>query len=263
MPVQVAIIGGTGVYVPGMLEEVYREVISTSYGKVPMHIGKCQDKEVAFLNRHGEGHSVPPHLVNYRANISALKTLGVKYILATAAVGSLNPLMKPGDFVFIDQFLDFTKSRQGTFFESRELEVIHQDMTEPYCSKLRELLARVARVLRFPFHSKGVYVCTEGPRFETTAEIRMYSQMGGDLVGMTGVPEIVLAREAEICYATIAMVTNFAAGMSPGRLNHQEVVQMMKQNEENVRQLIKQAIGWLEAEQICSCHQAPGDDLEF
>lgn len=252
MGVQIAIIGGTGIYDPSLLEEVQSERISTPFGSITVKVGKYQGKKVAFLARHGEEHAIPPHLVNYRANIWGLKRLGVKNILATAAVGSLNAGMKPKQFVFVDQFLDFTRSRPQTFVEKG---VVHLDMTEPYCPELRKLLAETARETGLDHHFGGTYVCSEGPRFETPAEIRMFRHFGGDVVGMTSVPEVVLAREAGICYATIAMVTNFAAGISVRRLSHQEVVDMMSENLDNIRRLILNAIARLDPERTCLCQE--------
>jgi 5'-methylthioadenosine phosphorylase len=258
MTVRIAVIGGTGVYDPEMLQDVREEWVSTPYGDVGLQVGRFQGREVVFMARHGRQHSVPPHLVNYRANIMALKGLGVRSILATAAVGSLNLDMKPGDLVFCDQFLDFTKGRVQTFFEGGPNGVVHVDMTEPYCPELRALLARAASNLKLPVHASGTYVTTEGPRFETPAEIRMLRQLGGDLVGMTGVPEVVLAREAEICYATIAMVTNFAAGISPHRLTHEEVIEAMQVNAAKIRSLIAETVALIDPERDCLCHRAVG-----
>lgn len=256
MNVKYAIIGGTGVYDPYILTDIKNENITTPYGDVQLKIGSYRNRAVAFMSRHGEGHALPPHLVNYRANIASLKKIGVKYLLATAAVGSLNPSMQPGHFVFVDQFLDFTKSRQATFFDGGSDGVVHIDMTNPYCPELRDILSRAARGHGLTSHSAGTYVCTEGPRFETSAEIKMYRLLGGDLVGMTGVPEANLAREAGICYASIAMVTNYAAGISPTNLTHQEVLETMKINSDNIRSILVQAIVWIDEERTCSCHQA-------
>lgn len=256
MDVKIAVIGGTGVYDPNIMTNVRDETISTPYGDVQLKVGNYRGKPVAFMNRHGDEHSIPPHLVNYRANIAALKKLGVKNVLATGAVGSLNPAMQPGHFIFVDQFLDFTKCRQQTFFDGGAAGVVHLDMTSPYCPELREILSRAARSLALTSHSTGTYICCEGPRFETAAEIKMFRQLGGDLVGMTSVPEAPLAREAEMCYATIAMVTNYAAGISPTRLTHQEVVDVMMQNGENIRKLVMQAIAWIDQDRSCVCHHA-------
>ncbi len=261
MTISMAIIGGTGVYDPNILANIRDESISTPYGDVTVKIGEYQGKAVAFMNRHGAGHSVPPHLVNYRANIAGLKKLGVKSILATAAVGSLNPQMKPGDFVFVDQFLDFTKNRQSTFFEGGKHGVVHVDLTEPYCPEMRKLMAEAAAELKLTYHQGGVYVTTEGPRFETPAEIKMFRLFGGDLVGMTSVPEVILAKEAEMCYATVCMVTNFAAGISPNHLTHQEVLDVMAKNSENLRKLAMTTIAKLSVDRECRCHNAVGGPI--
>ncbi|MTI84546.1 MAG: S-methyl-5'-thioadenosine phosphorylase [Firmicutes bacterium] len=256
MTIKIGIIGGTGVYDPNILEDIRDETVMTTWGKVKVKVGKYRGKSVAFMARHGEDHSVPPHLVNYRANIMALKDLGVKNIFATAAVGSFNKAMKPKDFVFVDQFLDFTKSRPQTFVEEG---VIHLDMTDPYCTQLRSLLEQSAKNLGLSYHNQGTYVCTEGPRFETPAEVSMFSRLGGDLAGMTSVPEVVLAREAQMCYATIAMVTNFGAGISQDRLSHQEVLDVMDENANNLRKLVMGTISVLDERRSCICHE-PAED---
>jgi len=251
-----AIIGGTGVYDPGMLDQVSSVQIDTPYGAVTCHTGLYAGRPVVFIPRHGKLHSIPPHLINYRANIWALKKLGVRKILATTAVGSLNQSMKPGDFVLPDQFIDFTKLRVSTFYEGGERGVVHVDMTSPYCNDLRHIVASSAKDLHLSAHDGGCYICTEGPRFETSAEIRAYARLGGDVVGMTGVPEAVLAREAEICYVTISMVTNFAAGISLKPLTHREVLDTMKQNAANIRSLLNHAIKNAAADEDCLCHHA-------
>lgn len=261
---EIAIIGGTGVYDPGILSNLRESEVQTPYGSIKPTIGEFNGVEVAFLPRHGAGHSVPPHRVNYRANIWGLRRLGVKRIIATTAVGSLNPKMRPGEMVVIDQFLDFTKGRPSTFFEGGPHGVVHVDYTEPYCPELRAVILKAAAQLGYTAHDGGVYVCTEGPRFETPAEIRMFAKLGGDLVGMTNVPEVVLAREAGICYATISMVTNFAAGMAAGPLTHEEVVALMQENTQRLRQVIMTVIGALPAERHCGCqHAVPGADRFF
>jgi len=253
----IAVIGGTGVYDPDMLEDVREEAISTDYGEVKLTRGSYKGRPVAFLPRHGGDHSVPPHRINYRANIAALHRLGTKRIIATAAVGSLNPEFKPGSIVIVDQFIDFTKSRISTFYEGDERGVIHTDVTEPYCPELRKVLYEVASSMGTDVFDRGTYVCTEGPRFETAAEIRMYKILGGDVVGMTSVPEAVLARELGICYATVAMVTNFAAGISPNKLTHEEVVSFMQSNIARLRKVITMAIERIPQQSGCGCGLVP------
>lgn len=248
---RLAIIGGTGVYDPEILLNVREERVGTPYGDVEVKLGRCGGREVAFLARHGWEHSIPPHKINYRANIWALRELGASRVIATSAVGSLRKEMAPGDFVILDQFLDFTKGREATFFDGEGFK--HLDYTEPYCPQVREAIIVSARALSFRVHERGCYVSTEGPRFETAAEIRAYAILGGDVVGMTNVPEVVLAREAGLCYGAVAMVTNYAAGISPNPLTHEEVVEVMKQNSERLKGLLVQAIEGLPEERCCGC----------
>ncbi|MBP2650073.1 MAG: S-methyl-5-thioinosine phosphorylase [Firmicutes bacterium] len=254
--IKIAIIGGTGLYDPRILDNVREDKVVTPYGEVNYKVGEYKGKSVAFIPRHGSEHSIPPHLINYRANIWALKKLGVTNIIASTAVGSLNPAMGGGDFVFVDQFLDFTKSRITSFYNGAGRQVVHADVTQPYCPTLRAALIKASKVLGIKAHATGTYVCTEGPRFETPAEIKAYAMLGGDLVGMTNVPEVVLAREAEMCYATVSMVTNFAAGISPHSLTHAEVVETMAANTENIKRLIMATIDLIDLEEDCSCRHA-------
>lgn len=255
--ISIAIIGGTGVYDPSILKDIREDKAVTPYGEVVYKAGEYAGKQIAFIPRHGSKHSIPPHLINYRANIWAMKKIGVSHIIATTAVGSLNLKMKPGDFVLVDQFLDFTKNRASTFYEGGERGVVHLDVTEPYCPRLRAHIKAAAEELKITAHNGGVYVCTEGPRFETPAEIKMFEKLGGDLVGMTNVPEVVLAHEAEICYATVSMVTNFAAGISPQALTHSEVLETMAANGDKIKQLIMKSIEKIDlTARDCNCPKA-------
>lgn len=246
----IAIIGGSGVYDPEMLQDTKDVTVQTEYGPVTLKSGVYQEKQIFFLARHGQKHSVPPHMVNYRANIKALKDLKVERILSTSAVGTLNKEMKPRDFVVLDQFVDFTKLRKYTFYDD---EVVHTDFTNPYCPQLREIIIKTASDLGITAHPRGTYVCTEGPRFETPAEIEMFAMLGADVVGMTNVPEVMLAREAKICYATIATVTNYAAGISPTKITHQEVIEIMDLNSEMIKRLICKTIEMIPEEKPCEC----------
>ncbi|NLZ44371.1 MAG: S-methyl-5'-thioadenosine phosphorylase [Clostridia bacterium] len=248
-----------------MMAKVKEVRVETPYGMVRPMVGEAEGHEVVFLPRHGAEHSVPPHRINYQANIWGMRTLGVEAIIATAAVGSLNPEMRPGDCVLIDQFIDFTKNRRQTFFEGRENGVFHLDFTEPYCPALRKTLAAAAGELRprpgaeFTLHERGVYLCTEGPRFETPAEIKAYALLGADVVGMTNCPEVVLAREAGICYATIAMVTNLAAGMAGGQLTHEEVLEVMAKNTSTIWAILQKTLEKMAkvyATGACTCREA-------
>jgi 5'-methylthioadenosine phosphorylase len=252
---KIAIIGGTGVYNPELLDDVQEIVEMTQYGEVKAMIGKYNQEEVVFIPRHGEDHSVPPHLINYRANIMALKQLGIKTIIATAAVGSLHFDRKPGQYVLADQFLDFTKMRSNTFFEGGPQGVIHCDMTVPYCPDVRAAIKRAGDEKSLKVYNGGTYVCTEGPRFETAAEIEMFKRLGGHVIGMTSVPEVCLARELGICYANISIVTNHAAGISPHILNHAEVVEVMKNSIQDVRYLILESIKYINDMRTCDCRE--------
>ena len=253
---KIGIIGGTGVYDPKVLSSEKTEKVTTDFGIINVKVGEYMGIPVAFLPRHGEDHAVPPHKVNYRGNIAALKKLGVERILATGAVGSLFLEMLPGEFILVDQFIDFTKNRVQTFFDDGKKGVVHIDMTEPYCPEFRKLVIGAAKSLNMPLKSKGTYVCSEGPRFETPAEIKMFSALGGDLVGMTSVPEVILAREAEMCYVSVAMVTNFAAGISPTPLTHAEVLSAIQQNNENLKHLIIKTLEMVPATRNCACQNA-------
>ena len=219
-------------------------------------VGKLAKHELVFMSRHGRDHGTPPHLVNYRANIWALRELGVRKILATAAVGSLSENIQMGQLVLFDQFLDFTKSRPQTFYEGGQQGVLHVDMTEPYCSTARQVIMKAAEKLGIAVKNGACYVCTEGPRFETPAEIRMFQGFGADVVGMTSVPEVVLARELGMCYASIGMVTNEAAGIASHRLSHAEVMESIKKLEINVAKLIQATFEMWFPDQECLCVSA-------
>lgn len=229
-----AIIGGTGVYDAG---EGISKTIDTKYGKVELDILNIKGEEIVFLARHGKGHSVPPHLINYRANMMALKEIGVKYIYSTAAVGSCNENYAPGDVVVIKDFLDFTKTRPVTFFEGGNEPVRHVDMSDPYCKNLRGKFYTIAKKEGLEIKGDAVYVCTEGPRFETATEIQMFKKMGGDVVGMTNVPEVVLAKELGLCYATIGIISNWCTGIK-GEFTSHDIKGTVETNKEKITNII-------------------------
>ncbi|MCX5780658.1 MAG: S-methyl-5'-thioadenosine phosphorylase [Firmicutes bacterium] len=252
---RIGLIGGTGVYNPKLLDQIKEVNEVTKYGEVRAIIGKYKDEEIVFIPRHGAEHTIPPHLINYRANIMALKQMGVQTIIATAAVGSLHFDRKPGQYVLADQFIDFTKVRKNSFFEGGEEGVIHCDMTVPYCPEVRAAIKKAGDEKGLKIYDGGTYVCTEGPRFETAAEIEMFKQLGGQVVGMTSVPEVCLAREMGICYANVCIITNHAAGMSPHILNHVEVVEVMRNSIHEVRYLILESIKYLSDTRSCDCRE--------
>ena len=252
---EIAIIGGTGVYDPELMEDAKKVKVHTPYGapSATVTVGVYKGRRVAFLPRHGEGHTIPPHRIPFRANIWALKQLGVKRILASSAVGSLRLDYEPGHFVLTDQFIDRTKKRLDTFYEGGQ--VCHISAADPFCPQLRGLVGDLAERLGLTVHRKGVYVCIEGPRFSTRAESRLFRSWGCDIIGMTLYPEVVLAREAEICYASIAMVTDYDV-WAEKPVSAQEVVETMARNSEGFRKLISEAIPRIPEKRECGCGEA-------
>ena len=241
----IGIIGGSGVYeITDEADNVEKKIVNTDYGDVEVSILDIFNKKVAFIPRHASGHNIPPHKINFRANIDALKNIGVTQILATNSVGSMNLEMPPGSFVIPDDFLDFSENREKTFYDDK---VVHVDVTQPYCPRLRDILKKSGDVIL-----GGTYVCTQGPRFETPAEIKMFKMLGGDLVGMTGLPEVTLAREREMCYNSICIVSNYASGISENELTIEEVFEMVMSLKEDVLELIYNFIKNAE-ESDCSC----------
>lgn len=216
--IEFAIIGGTGLYHIAALENVEARECDTVYGKpsAPVRIGFLGGKKVAFMARHGEGHSVPPHKVNYRANLRCLKDLGITRVLAINAVGGINDAFGPRIVAVADQIIDYTYGRLHTLSEEPGSEVLHVDFTEPYCVKLRNDILRAAENIAMPIVGFGCYGATQGPRLETRAEINRMRRDGCDLVGMTGMPEAGLARELGMDYACLAIVANWAAGCGDG-----------------------------------------------
>jgi 5'-methylthioadenosine phosphorylase len=209
-----AIIGGTGLTQLPNLEIVRREVVRTPFGDPSgaLTLGTIRGQPVTFLARHGYGHTIPPHRVNYRANIWALAQQKVAYIVSVASVGGIRADLAPGTLAVPDQILDYTHGREFTFFSGVDRNVVHVDFTQPYCERLRQRLFEAAREAAEPVIEGGTYATTQGPRLETAAEINRFERDGADMVGMTGMPEAALARELGLCYAAIAVVVNHAAG---------------------------------------------------
>jgi 5'-methylthioadenosine phosphorylase len=261
MTIEFGIIGGSGFYKP--ISDSELKLVKTPFGSVSVYTTTMGGKDVAFIARHGEGHSSPPHLVNYRANIFALYKLGVKRILSSSAVGSMLEEVKPGSFVVPDQFIDFTTERKKTYFDgkfevtlhngTKRGGVVHIDVSSPYCPDLRMKIIESGKKANFKIFETGVYVCTEGPRFETPAEITAYKTLGGTLVGMTSASESVLARELGICYATVCIVTNYAAGMQE-RISVEEVFEMFNEKLKDLRKIIDNTLKLMDTDQInCNC----------
>jgi 5'-methylthioadenosine phosphorylase len=209
-----AIIGGSGLTWLATLQGTRRKTVRTPYGRpsAALHIGRLQGRDVVFLARHGDPHTLPPHAVNYRANLWALHALKVKNIVAVATVGGIRADLGPGTLVVPDQIIDYTHGRHSTYSGARGKGVMHVDFTHPYCEALRKRLIGSAAAAGEPVVAGGTYAATQGPRLETAAEINRLERDGADMVGMTGMPEAALARELGLCYAAITVVVNHAAG---------------------------------------------------
>ena len=249
----IAIIGGSGLYQMQALTNKRSVKIETPYGEPSDDIvlGELNGVTVAFLTRHGQGHRLTPSEVPYRANIYALKTLGVRYIVSVSAVGSLQETLKPLDMVIPDQMIDMTKQRVSTFFGDGA--VAHVSMADPLCPEVADILMRAygnANIADGQCHAKATYVCIEGPQFSTRAESHWYRQMQADIIGMTNMPEAKLAREASIAYATLALVTDFDCWHpNEQAVSADYAIQNLMKNADNAQQVIKQAVTLIASEQ--------------
>jgi len=251
---RLAVIGGTG------LEEFFPDELKTRVGtpygpSAPIFMSREASKDIVFMKRHGDRHSVPPHRINYRANIWALHSLGVERILASNAVGAIDRSFKPKDFVVPSDFVDFTRSRASTFYD--EAPVTHVDVSNGYCPELREALVRAAKSCGSVVWDRGTYLCTEGPRYESPAEIKMFQTLGCSIVGMTGLPEVILARELGICYASLCYVTNMAAGIGD-RISAEDVVAKGREIGKSMQKVTLDALELVNKRRECSC----SDSLE-
>jgi len=241
-----AIIGGSGLAKLSALDKTRRQVMRSPYGEPSgaLTFGLLAGREVVFLARHGYGHTIAPHEINYRANVWALKEIGVQGVFAVATVGGVRADLGPGTLVVPDQIIDYTHSRKGTFFEGAEARVTHIDFTLPYSSRLRALLLDAARASGEPIVDGATYACTQGPRLETAAEIERIARDGGDLVGMTGMPEAALAREAGLEYAALGVVVNHAAGRGESRqeIKLEDLEGVMRQTVTRAVRILEQAL---------------------
>lgn len=238
----IGIIGGSGLDNPEILEDFKEKTVDTPFGKPSgeLILGKIKEKKVIILPRHGKKHNFPPHKIPFRANIWALKKEGCTHILATTACGSLRENIKPGDFVFPDQFIDFTKHRNLTFYDDK---VIHTSLADPFDLTLREELIKTAKKLKLSFHPKGTIVTIEGPRFSTRAESYMFKSFGADTINMTTVPEVILANELGIKYQAIAMSTDYDSWReNEEAVTFEMVLERMKENQELVKKLLIETI---------------------
>jgi 5'-methylthioinosine phosphorylase len=249
---RIAIIGGSGL--ENLLQSSHHLRVGTPYGPAPLiSVGYAGKEEVAFLPRHGREHNLPPHKVNYRANIYALKLLGVERIVATNAVGGINSEYDPGDICIPIDILDFTKCRASTYYDTSP--VTHVDVSDPYCPELHEIIIECGKKLKNRIWGDSILAVTEGPRYETPAEIRMIQKLGGDIVGMTGAPEVFLAREVELCYSTICFVSNRAAGMQK-KLSAKEVMQIGSEVMPKIMRLIENIVETIPKNRKCDCGKA-------
>ena len=241
---KIAIIGGTGLTSLHGLEITGREIVQTPYGEPsgPLVRGVLSGKEILFLPRHGGGHTIPPHKINYRANIWALKEAGAEKVIAVNAVGGIRRDMQPGVLIIPDQIIDYTWSRITSFFEESLKQVVHIDFTFPFCEALRQEIIHAADENAIELVKEGTYAATQGPRLETAAEIKRLEKDGCDLVGMTCMPEAALAREQELCYASIAVVANLAAGKGEEELTMEMIEHHLTSGMEKVRALLEVVI---------------------
>jgi 5'-methylthioadenosine phosphorylase len=251
----IAIIGGSGI--ENLLKKSNLVRIGTPHGiPPPISVGMIEEKPVAFLPRHGFNHAIPPHQLNNHANIYALKELGVKRVIATNAVGSLKGNLKPGCLAIPYDFIDFTKNRKYTFFDFSP--VTHIDMTNPFCPEILNTLVEATRQITGNTLKPVVLACTEGPRYETPAEVKMLRNLGCDIVGMTTVPEAVLARELGICYASICLISNMASGLQE-KQTVSEMAKLAKEKRSVIRQILKKAVVLLPHIRSCECAHALRD----
>ena len=253
----IAIIGGSGLYQLEGLERVRKVRQTTPFGRPSDDIllGNLGKTVVAFLARHGSGHRIPPTSINYRANIYALKALGVRRIFSVSAVGSMKEHIKPGDLVIPDQFIDRTMQRKRTFFDQGV--VAHIPFSDPICPRVAEGLWKASQETGTVVHRPGTYVCIEGPQFSTRAESHLYRQWNVDVIGMTNIPEANLAREAEICYATLALVTDFDCWHATEEaVSVEAIVGIMKQNVAVAKRVLRVALDLVQGLPTCSCHSA-------
>ena len=254
---KIGVIGGSGFY--ELLENAKEVEIKTPFGKPSDKILVCEykGKSIAFLARHGRKHELPPHKINYKANMWALKELGIKYVLAPCACGSLQPSVKPGEFVIVDQFVNKTYGRDDTYFHGPD--VVHISSAEPYCPHLRLEIDKIAKELKIKSQLGGTVVVINGPRFSSKAESKFYSDQDWDVINMTNYPECVLARELEMCYAAICLVTDYDAGIFDKKnkaVEFTDVAKVFAENNVKVKKLILKVIEDIDIDKACFCHEA-------
>ncbi|MBA3431636.1 MAG: S-methyl-5'-thioadenosine phosphorylase [Actinobacteria bacterium] len=253
---QIGVFGGSGFY--SFLDGVREETVETPYGPPsgPVSIGSIKGSDVAFLPRHGHAHQLPPHKINYRANVWALKELGVTRIIGPCAAGSLKPEVKPGEFVVCDQLVDRTTGRVDTFYDGPIS--THISFADPYCPELRRLTIAAEKVEGITVHERGTVVTIQGPRFSTRAESKWYQAAGWEVINMTQYPEAYLARELELCYVNVSLITDYDVGIEGGSepVSHAEVIEVFGANNERLRSLLMTLIPEVPTERSCPCATA-------
>jgi len=255
---EIGVFGGSGFY--RFFRGAEEVAVRTPYGKpsARVTISAVGGKSVAFIPRHGVHHEYPPHMVPYRANVFALKKLGAKRIIAPNAVGSLKANIVPGDLVFCDQFVNFTTGRKDTYYDGPE--TTHVGMAEPYCPQMRRVAVEAARRMGIRYHEKGTVVVIQGPRFSTTAESRFFARQGWDVINMTQYPEVVLAREQELCFLNISLATDYDAGLEGNPdvepVSHEEVIKVFDSKMDALRKLIVEVVKELPDKRTCDCRAA-------
>lgn len=262
---EIGIFGGSGLY------EFFKKGkwvdVETPYGKPSdkVFLAEYKGKKIAFLPRHGRKHQFPPHKINYQANLFAFKKLGVKRIIAPAAAGSLQPNIRRGDFVVCDQFVDRTSGRRDTFFDGLASplggpKTVHISSADPYCPELRKIAISACKKNRIKVHKKGTVVVIQGPRFSTRSESKWFSKMGWEVISMTQYPEMILARELEICYVNISLITDYDVGLEGHKgikpVTTEEVMKVFGRNTENVKKVILDMIEMMPEKSNCKCNQA-------
>lgn len=254
----IGVFGGSGLY--SLLEKVQEVKVETPYGPPSdrIAVATLEGKKVAFLPRHGKDHAFPPHRIPYRANLWAMKSLGVRKIIGPCAAGSLNKDVKPGEFVICDQFVDRTSGREDTFYDGPV--TTHVSAADPYCQKLRTIAASTCRDLKIPHRDRGTVVVIQGPRFSTRSESRWFASQGWEVINMTQYPECYLARELEICYVNISLITDFDVGLEKQDgikpVSHEEVLKVFQANNEKVKGLLLNMIKGIELSKTCACQSA-------
>jgi 5'-methylthioadenosine phosphorylase len=255
---EIGVFGGSGFY--KFSKGAQELVVRTSYGRPSgkVALSEIGGRRVAFLPRHGAHHEFPPHKVPYRANIIAFKQLGVERIIAPNAVGSLRADVKPGDFVFCDQFVNFTTGREDTFYDGPV--TTHVGLAEPYCPQMRKVAIEAARKLGVDSHGTGTVVVIQGPRFSTTAESRFFARQGWEIINMTQYPEVALAREQELCYLNISLVTDYDVGLEGNPnvrpVSHEEVIKVFNSKMDSLRKLIVEIVKAMPEKRSCGCGSA-------